>query len=320
MTQNVKISIIVPAYNVAEWLPRCVDSIIDQTHKNWELLLIDDGSTDDTSRIVDRYAQRDKRIIAIHQENAGLVEVREKGISLGTGDYVGFVDSDDAIDSDMYERLLYNAMKYRAEISHCGLRVCYGNGLEELHYGTGKILIQNSIESIKELLSGEQFDPSLCNKLYKRELLYNSCLDRNVLNSEDLLRNFVLFKRANTIVYEDFCGYQYWSRENSMSNNSRVVARAKSSILAKEQILKNSDEEERIFALRAWLSTIVNVINELTLVKSCDAKIMCADCRKKLREEKRNIKILMNRQRFVAWLIVLSPSLHRLVYKIYKKR
>ena len=318
--QNIKISIIVPAYNVAEWLPRCINSVIDQTHTNWELLLIDEGSTDDTPAIIDSYAQRDCRVRAIHQKNAGLVEVREKGISLATGQYVGFIDGDDAVDPDMYERLLKNAIEYEADISHCGLKVCYADGRIEPHYGTDKLVVHNEIQAIRELLLGEQFDPSLCNKLYKREILYNSCLDKSVLNNEDLLRNFVLFKRSKTIVYHDFCGYQYWSRENSMSNDENVIKRVNSSILARKRILENSEGEEVLYALRAWLSAIINAVNELTFSDDNDAIVVCKKCRETLLHNKHRIRFLIKRQKIAAWLIVISPKLHRLIYKVYRKR
>ena len=110
------ISVIVAAYNVAPWLSRCIESILAQTYKNLEIILIDDGSTDETSNIIDCYAKKDPRIVAVHQKNAGLVAVRDNGIELATGEFMAFVDGDDALDPDMYERLLNNAEKYDADI------------------------------------------------------------------------------------------------------------------------------------------------------------------------------------------------------------
>ena len=98
---NNLISVIVPAYNIASWLSRCLDSILAQTHKNLEIIVIDDGSTDGTSQIIDEYVKKDSRIVAIHQKNTGLVAVRNIGIEIAQGDWIGFVDGDDAIDPDM---------------------------------------------------------------------------------------------------------------------------------------------------------------------------------------------------------------------------
>ena len=104
------ISVIVPAYNIAPWLPRCLDSILAQTYKNLEIIVIDDGSTDSTSRIIDEYAKKDSRIVAVYQDNAGLVSVRNTGIEMARGDWVGFVDGDDAIDRGFYQ-MLSNTMQ-----------------------------------------------------------------------------------------------------------------------------------------------------------------------------------------------------------------
>ena len=98
MKSEVLLSVIVPAYNVAQWLPRCLDSILGQTYANLEVLVIDDGSSDETPQIVDSYAARDRRIRGIHQKNQGLVETRELGIREAKGDYIWFVDADDIIE------------------------------------------------------------------------------------------------------------------------------------------------------------------------------------------------------------------------------
>ena len=216
MDLNIKISVIIPAYNVVEWLERCLDSVLSQTYTNLEVLLIDDGSTDGTAVIVDDYAQKDGRIVAVHQKNAGLVAVREKGITLATGEYVSFVDGDDVIEPDFLARLLANAINYDADISHCGMKYCFYDGRVKLHYGTGEVIAFDNTSGVRELLQGQKIEPSLCNKLYRREILENSCLDTSVTNNEDLLRNFILFGRANKSVFEDFCGYQYWRRVESM--------------------------------------------------------------------------------------------------------
>ena len=201
MKNNILISIIVPAYNVEQWIERCLDSIRNQTYRNLEIIVIDDGSTDKTPEILESYSQKEERIIVVHQENSGLAIVREKGIAMAKGDYVGFVDGDDVIESNMYERLLNNAIKYHADISHCGIKYCFYDGRVKMHWGTGDIKVFDRDTGIKELLSAEIIEPSLCNKLYKRELLYNSCLDVTIVNYEDLLRNFVLFQRAEKTIY-----------------------------------------------------------------------------------------------------------------------
>ena len=314
---SVKISIIVPAYNVGKWISKTIESVLNQTYSNWELIVINDGSTDNTGAIIDLYAQKDNRIKAVHQPNAGLISVRETGVLLATGDYIGFIDGDDAIDTDMYQRLLDNAIKYNADISHCGLRMCKLDGSVEMHYGTKKLLIHNSIEGVRELLSGEYIEPSLCNKIYKREIMYNSCLDTDVVNGEDLLRNFVLFSRAQKIVYEDFCGYQYWTRENSMSGGGNAVTKAKHVLSARKRILENSNEDQKKFAMKLWVSTLVNVANSFAFSNDNEEIQMYKDCRKLLIQHRDSIGLLIKRQQIAAWMIIISPLLHKLAYKIY---
>ena len=313
------ISVIVPAYNVAPWLPRCLDSILFQTYKKLEIIVIDDGSTDNTSQIVDEYARKDARIEAIHQKNVGLVEVRNRGIELAKGEYITFVDADDEIDLNMYKRLLENALKYDADISHCGVCFCFSDGHEEMHYGTGKIKIQDHFEGVKDLLEGEFVEPGLWNKLYKSSLLKDSCLDVSILNNEDLLRNFVLFNRAKKSVYEDFCGYKYYQREGSMSKDKTKLLRTEQHInRARRLIVDHSSEAIFPFAMRTWLGSIINSINTLAYSTEPEAKQYCKECREVLRKERKHLNYLIKRQQLAAKLILLSPALHKVVYRIYK--
>ena len=114
------ISVIVPVYNVEKYVKKCVDSIIAQTYRNLEIILVDDGSTDSSGRICDELASIDKRIIVIHKPNGGLSDARNAGISIARGKYLGFVDGDDLIHPQTYEILLTNALKCDAEISEGG--------------------------------------------------------------------------------------------------------------------------------------------------------------------------------------------------------
>lgn len=316
-----KISVLVPAYNVALWLPSCLDSILAQTYQNLEIIVVNDGSTDNTGTILDSYAKKNGRIVAIHQKNAGLVAARETGIAHATGDYVTFVDGDDTIAPDMYEHLMANALKYKADISHCGMDFVFPDGHIEPHYGTGRLLVQDNIEGLRELLIGELVEPSLCTKLYARYLVTNSCLDKSVLNNEDLLRNFTLFSRANRIVFEDFCGYQYFQRPGSMSkDSSKALQNLKHILRARKLIVDNSSEELYPYAMRLWLSTCINAINQKS--DDCDEQMeeFCKECRQVLIREKKNTRHLIKRQQIAAWLIIYAPWLHKIIYRIYKRR
>lgn len=120
-----KISIIVPVYNVEKYLEKCVRSILAQTFTDFELILVDDGSPDSSGAMCDQFAKQDERVKVIHKENGGLSDARNAGIEIATGEYLGFIDSDDYIADDMYELLYTNIVKEDADLSICGIYDVY---------------------------------------------------------------------------------------------------------------------------------------------------------------------------------------------------
>lgn len=319
MDNKIKITVIVPAYNVAQWLPRCMESILGQTYGNLEVLAIDDGSTDDTGVILDRFAQMDSRVTALHQRNAGLVAVRECGIAMATGEYIGFVDGDDEIEPDMYERLLENAQKHDAEISQCGILYCFYDGRKKPMHGTGKTFVFNQIEGYRELLRGTQMEPSLCNKLYRRELLQDSCPDPTIVNNEDLLRNAVLFTRAKCSVFEDFCGYHYWRRSESMSNNTRAVQNSINILRARKLIMDMADIDGWKYAFLSYMSAVMGTYNSLIGNKTAEAVQLRKKCKRDMQQGKKNKELVTGRMRYRIDAILYFPHVYNLVYKVHMK-
>ena len=316
---NDKISVLVPAYNMAPWIEKTMESILAQSHTNLEVIAVNDGSTDETGRILDGFAARDRRVTVLHQENQGLVAAREAGLRRITGDYVTFVDGDDTVEPDLYQRLLANAKRYGADISHCGISFDYPDGHAEAHYGTGMILVQDRIEGLQELLRAERMEPSLCSKLYARHLMDDSCLDPTVINNEDLLRNFVLFSRAKRSVFEDVCGYHYYQRPHSLSRSPSQQSSIMHHVFrARRLILDNCPKEVYPLAMRLWLSSYVNAIH--SSYADPKAREFVAQCRRILRQERKHIPYLIRRQRWAARLMLCTPRLHRLIYTLYAKR
>lgn len=119
---NPLISVIVPIYNVEKYLVRCVDSIVNQTYKNLEIILVDDGSPDRCPQMCDDYAEKDSRIKVVHKKNGGLSDARNAGMAVATGEYISFIDSDDWIETSMFELLLNNIFQYDCEISCGGIK------------------------------------------------------------------------------------------------------------------------------------------------------------------------------------------------------
>lgn len=318
--QEPKLTVIVPAYNVADWLPRCLTSLIQQSYKNLEIIVINDGSTDATKEVLDTFAKKDKRIKAIHQKNKGLISVRETGILRAKGEYVGFVDGDDSVLPDMYERLINNAIKYEADIAHCGMMYYLEDGRRIPMHGTNELVVYDKYEGLKALLRGEKIEPSLCNKIYRKELLMDSCLDPNILNNEDLLRNYVLFLRADKSIFEDFCGYIYWRRDGSMSNHRDHVEMCKNILKARKKILDIANEQAKQDAYYCYLATVVYCYNMMIKWKNDNNREFKKYCRQVLRDYVYFLSVLNKRQNLQALTIIYMPCIYDVIYKVYLRR
>lgn len=216
---NKKISIIIPVYNLDNYIERTLDSVCSQTYKNIEIIVVDDGSKDNSYKTICDYAEKDNRIVPIHQDNGGVTSARLNGVKHATGEWIGFVDGDDLIDKDMYELLINNAHKYNAQISHCGYKMVLGTKRIDYYYNTGKIVEQDNLQGQIDLINGTMIEPGLWNKLYKKELfsdlINNNLVDLSIKNFEDLLMNYYLFKESQKSVFEDVCKYHYMVRKGS---------------------------------------------------------------------------------------------------------
>ena len=320
MDTDILVSVIVPAYNVAEWIPRCLESILTQTYTNLEIIVIDDGSTDETPGIVNSYGEKDHRIKVIHQSNKGLVASRERGIIEARGEYIGFVDGDDEIIPEMYEKLVKNALEYSAQISQCGILYCFYDGRRKPIHGTGVLTLYNRFEGCKALLKGDVMEPSLCNKLYLASLLKDSCLDRDVVNNEDMLRNIVLFNRAERSVMEDFCGYLYWRRNDSMSNNLKVVESGKNILKARKQICEYVPAELRNIAYYNYIMGAINIYNTLIGVRTKEAHELRKECMLALKNSRKSRQGIPFKTHMYIFAIRYFSSVYGIARRFHIKR
>ena len=229
------VSVIIPAYNIEDYIGRCLDSIISQTYKNLEIIVVDDGSRDHTGEILDNYAKKDRRIKVIHKENGGVSSARNKGIEAAEGDYIGFIDGDDLIESEMYKTLVDLLEEENADIAHCGYQMVFPDRVDYYH-NTGKKKIQTTEEGLKDLLSGEMIEPGLVNKLYKKELIKNCRLDETVKINEDLLMNYQLFKLSQKSVYYDITPYSYMIRSSSATGANSLIKKREDALRVLNQI------------------------------------------------------------------------------------
>lgn len=209
-----KVSVIVPVYNSEPYLADCIESIIGQTYKELEIILIDDGSSDNSGTICDEYAAKDNRICVLHQTNLGVSAARNSGLERAAGEWISFIDSDDTLEPDMYELLLRLAGEYNADIAHCGYKHIVGEEIRLVHDTKEKIR-QETDEALKCLIGSRLFVGSLWNKIYKRELIHDLRFRTDLKINEDILYNFEAFRRAKTSVFVDCAKYNYIAHRNS---------------------------------------------------------------------------------------------------------
>ena len=210
-----KISVIVPVYNVEAYLEKCVESILRQTYTNLEILLIDDGSTDNSGDLCDQLALRDQRIRVIHKENGGLSDARNTGIEEASSDLIGFVDSDDYIDEDMYETLYRQMLESKAELSMCGHYDVYHQNPEKQ-----VVAIQTWVltpeEAIRMVMEAKILSVTAVNKLYKKELFDQLRFEMGKI-AEDAFIMIRLIHQCSKVVATNEKKYYYVHRENSIT-------------------------------------------------------------------------------------------------------
>lgn len=235
------ISIIVPVYNVEKYLNQCVDSILAQTYTNLEIILVNDGSKDNCGAICDAYAQRDNRIIVLHKTNGGLSDARNAGINIAKGEYIGFVDSDDWIEPDMYEYLFNAINQSGADISACGLFREYKD--KTVKCARGKDFVYPSELALERLLENSDFQDYAVTKLYNRKLWTKIRFPIGKYY-EDMLTTYRLFLQSTSIASVSRCLYHYRQRKGSIVKNGFNDVRI-AYLEAAESFLKNPELKKR---------------------------------------------------------------------------
>jgi glycosyltransferase involved in cell wall biosynthesis len=207
------LSIIVPIYNKEAYIDLCIQSILKQTFKDFELLLINDGSTDACAARCQHYAELDERVTVVYQENQGVSAARNIGLQLAQGSYIGFVDCDDTLEPDMYEVLLATAKQYASDITICGVRKIFQDKIE-LQYGSLNIIEYNRADAVAGLLQ-KDFPRSVYDKVYKAEIAKSIAFEGHIY--EDTFYNFLAMSKAEKVVFNDRVKYNYTVRDNSVS-------------------------------------------------------------------------------------------------------
>lgn len=214
------ISVVIPVYNVEKYFERCVDSVIGQTYKNLEIILVDDGSTDNSGKLCDGIADSDHRIKVIHKENGGLSSARNAGLKNVSGDYITFIDSDDWIEPDTYAYMVDIINRYHVEIADIECQYAYSEQdpvkqtEESIEIYKEKDVLWNYFD--RGLRQQNSAPYSVWRKMYKKELVSHQIFPEGK-NSEDLLFNYEVLKKANSIAISHLVKYHYFQNKNGIS-------------------------------------------------------------------------------------------------------
>jgi glycosyltransferase involved in cell wall biosynthesis len=317
---NPKISIVVPIYNVEKYLHKCIDSILAQTFTNFELILVNDGSTDNCREICEEYAKNDRRIKVIHKENGGVSSARNAGIEAATGQYIGFIDSDDYIHEKMYEVLYQNAVRYSSDIVVCDYLKVYEDETPEENSKTGISLQHYSnIEALNQLYTTELGKSDMwvypVNKLYKRWLFNDLRYKEGRIYEDEFMVHKILYNSAK-VLYVPQKLYYYLQRSTSIVGSKfstkkfdRVYALRERVVFFKsinQHYLLNQASRHFMevffwYYLKAQLD-LNNINKELKLLKKT--------------LEKSLVSLLINpligwKQKFFLVLFVINPSMNK---------
>ena len=316
------ISVIVPAYNVERYIGRCLDSIRKQTYQNLEIIAVDDGALDGTGKIINQYAEKDPRIVVIRKENGGVSSARAAGIARATGEYIGFVDGDDEIEPEMYEVLLKNARKFQMKISHCGNKMIFPDRREELHYGTGKRLVQKKQEAVLELLKGAAIEPSLGNKLFHHSVVWEyrnaDIWDERIKVNEDLLLNYLFFKKTDGAVFEDRTFYHYMIRENSATTSKKQLYHFTDPLKVARILCKDCENNKTLYPVvyERYLRALMNLAVQREWPR--EAENAKEELRKELLKKNGLRKCRSKKVRMMAIGVGWLKPIYKAVRKIYE--
>lgn len=314
-----KISVIVPTYNNAPWLPQCLDSLLAQTYENLEIIVVDDGSTDGTGAVLEGYCAKFPHIMGIRQENSGVTAARLRGLAEATGEWVGFVDADDVVDPEFYAYLHENAVEYHADISHCGYKELHPDGSLRNHGGSGTVRQQDRYTGLADLLEERLVEPGLCDKLYRRELFsgLDAWMDSSLRNNEDMLMNFYLFSKSGQSVFQDVCLYSYRTRPGSASRGKLNDHKIFDPIRVRQRILSECDEMLKPTAKEALLRCQMYSYARLVMEPLDQFIEQRKAVRKMISEEKQDFSLLSPRNRLLCHMISSTPGLFRIAFRSY---
>ena len=220
-----KVSVVVPIYNVEQYLEKCIESIVNQTYNDLEIILVDDGSTDSGPSICDKWKEKDHRIVVIHKQNGGLSSARNAGMEMATGKYIMFEDSDDWLELDIVKKCVERIERDESDLVIFGYKKIdeRGNNLGTFNFGNKTYSSEEMSSQLHKRILEMSFGYAW-NKLYRLSVVKTTGIinDGSIIDREDLFFNLSLFKYLNKICYLDYAGYNYLQRETSLLHNADI--------------------------------------------------------------------------------------------------
>lgn len=232
------LSVIIPVYNTSAFLERCLNSVIYQTYMNLEIILVNDGSTDNSLDICNSFVSKDKRIKIINQANGGLSRARNAGLAIATGELITFVDSDDWIEPAMYSTLISLLFQHNAEVAGCRTRKTYpdnstakADSIAPSEYNEDYLVFESNdcLRSLFEMVHSDRMTHAVWDKIYRRELIQNIRFAEDYL-SEDTLYTAQVMEKAQKVVVTRQVLYNWYQRDNSISHTEQYDVASKSLI------------------------------------------------------------------------------------------
>lgn len=291
MNHSKSISIIVPVYNTSAYLEKCIDSLLDQTYRNLEIILVNDGSTDNSEELCQKYAQIDSRIIVLSQEHIGVSAARNLGLSYAKGDYIGFVDSDDYCDICMFSEMINEAEKHNVDIVLIGFYYVKDTILEEHEYFPNNQLID--IETVRHRIITDQIGSQPCFKLFKKELWDNVTFPEGRIY-EDVATVYKCFYKTNkSCAYLCKPLYYYVLRNNSLSFKKSAAQGYGLYLSFKDRYAfscANNLPEKELCLIKACMFAQGVVNNSYTLYKKDQSNPIVADAKDFITEHEKELR------------------------------
>lgn len=298
-----KISIIIPVYKVEKYIKKCIDSVINQTYVNLEIILVDDGSPDNCGKICDEYAKKDNRVKVIHKENGGLSDARNYGLDIVEGQFIFFLDSDDFIEKYTIEYLYKLCKKNNAEISVGQTRFLYENQENNKQEEPKEnIRIYKTEQALEAMLYSQEFTNIACNKLYKTELFNNIRFPVGRLY-EDLATTYKLVSNAKITVLGSKYTYDYLCNRNTSIMHKKFQKKRMEGLDFSEEILEY---------VRKNYPNIINSAISRLYIESISIFIEIP-IKKEYKKERKRVKKYLRKYRSIILTDKKTPIKHKML-------